>query len=137
MLSFNTKSYLTTQLFLPEVLHIVTILLGSGPLLIRQTMYSITMNTILSLVSSAPTGDMDSGALQELHAHLSTPGMIKAFGLSSSPHSMEMSGLSEKEVAGAMLDSVELVSKFFGDVLSAGAISTGESAGGQLTVFAD
>ncbi|ORX39325.1 putative ras GTPase activator [Kockovaella imperatae] len=123
MLSFDSKFYISTQLFLPEVLHVVTMLLGSGPLVMRQTIFSITTNTLMSLVASAPTGDMDPGALQGLLAHLSRPETMKAFGLESSPSSLALEGILEKDVTAASLDSVETIANFFTDILVAAAPS--------------
>ena len=123
MLSFSVQTPLPTQLFLPEILHIVTMLLGAELVVIRQIIYGITMNTVQALVSASPSGDVDAGALQDLQGRLSTPDMVRNFGLNS--QSLTMAGLPVKEVADNLLESVEQVARCFGEILAAGAISMG------------
>jgi hypothetical protein len=60
ILSFSPTASLDAQLFLPELSHIITLLLGSGPLLMRQTVYGILVNVLQSLATSPASGEMDT-----------------------------------------------------------------------------
>ncbi|KAK4687682.1 neurofibromin 1, partial [Tremellales sp. Uapishka_1] len=128
-LAFSPQSALDTQLFLPELFHIVTLLLGSGPVLMRQTVYGLVVNILQSLASAASNGDTDSSALQRLLKRIQQADLIAAFGLVQQPGSLELvGGLHKDETDVALLVSVEEVSKFLGDVLIAGAVSIGASS---------
>jgi len=122
-LSFNPTSALDAQLFLPELLHIITLLLGSGPLLIRQTVYGLTVNVVQSLASAAATGDMELGALQRLLKRLQSREMHAHFGIAQHGTSFEVLKGDTDE---ALLNNVEEVARFLGEVLAAGATSIGE-----------
>jgi neurofibromin 1 len=126
MLAFNPTSSLDTQLFLPDLVHIITILLGAGPLLMRQTVYGLLVNIVQSLISTAPTDEMDGSALLQLMRKSQQPEMMAQFGLMQSPGSLELSSMTQREEADAMLlNPVEEVARFLGDILRAGAVSTG------------
>ncbi|WVF65508.1 hypothetical protein IAT40_000236 [Kwoniella sp. CBS 6097] len=124
ILGFNPSSALDTQLFLPEMFHVVTLLLGVGPVLMRQTIFGLVVNVIQSLASNPTTGDMDAPALHHLLKKIQTPQIMAAFGLSQGQGSIELSGLQIKDETDLQtLDRVENVSQFLGEVLSAGAVS--------------
>ncbi|ODN95826.1 neurofibromin 1 [Cryptococcus wingfieldii CBS 7118] len=123
-LGFNPTTALDTQLFLPETFHVITLLLGAGPLVMRQTVYGLLVSIIHSLASNATSGEMDGPALVKLSNRLSKPEMMTAFGVSQGHGHIELSGLPNKnETDVHLLDRVEEVSKFLGDVLTAGATS--------------
>jgi neurofibromin 1 len=124
-LSFNPTSALDAQLFLPELLHIITLLLGSGPLLIRQTVYGLAVNVVQSLASSAATGGMDSGALQRLLMRLQSKEMHAHFGIVQHGTSFEVL---KSDSDDALLNNVEEVARFLSEVLAAGATSMGKLA---------
>ncbi|OCF40958.1 neurofibromin 1 [Kwoniella heveanensis CBS 569] len=124
ILGFNPSSALDTQLFLPETFHLVTLLLGVGPVLMRQTIFGLVVNVIQSLASNPTTGDMDAPTLQHLLKRIQTPQIMAAFGLSQGQGSIELSGLQIKDETDLQtLERVENVSKFLGEVLAAGAVS--------------
>jgi len=124
-LAFNPQSQIDNQLFLAELCHSITLLVGIGPVLMRQTVYGLVMNVLQALATHAATGDMDTTTLQHLLHKLQQTDMIAAFGLTQSQGSLELSGLPQWDQSGvAHLDSLELVVKFLGDVLTSGAVST-------------
>ena len=124
-LSFDTQSTVDIQLFLPEVVHIISLLLGVGSLLMRQTAYGITMNTLQSLIAIPPSGDMDPAMLQDLLRQLQQPKLIRSFGLAPSSQALALSGLGEKELEESLLDSVEEMACFLCEMLAASAVSMG------------
>ncbi|WVQ63868.1 uncharacterized protein L199_002024 [Kwoniella botswanensis] len=124
ILGFNPSSSLDTQLFLPEIFHIITLLLGAGPVLMRQTIYGLLVNVIQSLASNPTSGDMDASTLQLLLKRIQQPRIMAAFGLTQGQGSIELSGLPMKDETDLqLLERVEEVSRFLGEVLAAGAIS--------------
>ncbi|WVW79391.1 hypothetical protein I302_101360 [Kwoniella bestiolae CBS 10118] len=124
ILGFNPSSSLDTQLFLPEIFHIITLLLGAGPVLMRQTIYGLLVNVIQSLASNPTSGDMDASTLQLLLKRIQQPQIMAAFGLTQGQGSIELSGLPMKDETDLqLLERVEEVSNFLGEVLAAGAIS--------------
>lgn len=123
-LAFNPSNAIDTQLFLPELFHTITLIVGIGPVFMRQTVHGLVVNILQSLASIS-SSDMDSASLLHLLQRLQQPEMIAAFGLSQSAGSLELSGLPQWDQNGVShLDSLEMIVKFLGDVLSAGAIST-------------
>ncbi|OCF79181.1 neurofibromin 1 [Kwoniella mangroviensis CBS 8886] len=124
ILGFNPSSSLDTQLFLPEIFHIITLLLGAGPVLMLQTIFGLLVNVIQSLAFNATSGDMDASALQLLLKRIQQPQIMAAFGLTQGHGSIELSGLPMKDETDLqLLERVEEVSRFLGEVLAAGAIS--------------
>nr|XP_018259204.1 neurofibromin 1 [Kwoniella dejecticola CBS 10117]OBR81362.1 neurofibromin 1 [Kwoniella dejecticola CBS 10117] len=124
ILGFNPSSSLDTQLFLPELFHIITLLLGAGPVLMRQTIFGLLVNVIQSLAANPTSGDMDSTLLQNLLKRVQQPQIMAAFGLTQGQGSIELSGLPVKDETDLqLLERVEEASKFLGEVLAAGAIS--------------
>ncbi len=128
MLAFSPDSSIDTQMFLPELFHIITILLASGPVLMRQSLYALLVNILQSLASAPTSGDMDEPALQNLLRQLQQADLIGAFGLIPGTGGLELSGKPQKDEPDVqLLDSIELVTKFVGDVLAASAVSMGRS----------
>ncbi|WOO81456.1 Neurofibromin [Vanrija pseudolonga] len=124
-LTFSPQSPLDTQVFLPELLFCIVLLAGVGPVLMRQTVYGLTMSIVQSLSISFSGGDMDTTTLHHLLKRLQQPEMINAFGLQQMAYNFELSGLSQNDQYGNLyLDSLDLVIKFLMDVLSAGAPTT-------------
>ena len=128
VLAFNPETPLDTQLFLPELFHVVTLLLGAGPSLMRQTIYGLFVNVIQSLASTPTSGEMDGLALQQLLKRAQSAGTLDAFGLVQSSDSIDLTGGPQKaEVDVGMLGHLEEVTKLLGEVLNSGAVSTGTS----------
>ncbi|OXB36317.1 neurofibromin 1 [Cryptococcus neoformans] len=123
-LGFNPTTALDTQLFLPELFHVVTLLLGAGPVIMRQTVYGLLVGIIRSLASNATIGEMDAEALAMLLRRLQEPEMMRSFGVTQGQGHLELSGLPRKDETDVhLLDRVEEVSKFLDEVLVAGAVS--------------
>ena len=129
-LAFNPQSSLDTQLFLPDLFHTIILLLGTGPLLMRQTVYGLLLNLLLSLASSPLTGEMDGPTLQHLLMRIQDPDMITAFGLVEISGSLELAGGQQSEADVGHLAYIEEMAKFFGQVIEAGAVSIGRSVEG-------
>lgn len=129
MLSFAPSESLDTALFLPEIFHVLTLLAGSGPLLMRQTIYGLFINTIQSLASSSPTGEMDGTALQQALDKAQCDQIVACFELVEIGGSMEMAPVpnSRDDFDASVLDHVAILARFLGDMLVAAAPNIGAS----------
>lgn len=121
-LSFNPTAALDAQLFLPDLFHIITLLVGYGPVLMRQTIYGLTVNTVQSLATSRATGDMDTLALQRLLEKVQSKEVAGNFGLVMVGGSFEPIHVEDD----VFLSKIEDVTKLLGEVLIAGAVSFGQ-----------
>lgn len=122
LLSFSPQSALDAQLFLPELLHVITLLLGCGSMSVKQLVYGLMTNTLHALASTQPSGEVDQQALQVLLERAQGADLSAYFGLrASTVHEAGREG-----VEGEVLENVEAVATFLGEVLEAGAVSVGE-----------
>lgn len=128
MMSFVPGDALDTGLFLPEIFHVLTLLAGSGSLLMRQTIYGLFVNIIQSLASSSPTAEMDGTALQQALDKTQSDQIIACFDLVEIGGSMESatanSGRDDSDVG--ILDHVGILARFLGDVLVSAAPNLGK-----------
>jgi neurofibromin 1 len=130
MLSFTPANPLGAQLFLPELIHIITLLVGIGPFLVRQTIYGLFINLLQSMASSKATDEMNATTLQQALDKAQLPVIMRCFGLvqlGSGLESLE-EGTSKEESENSRLDRVETLAKFMGEILVAAAPSPGKSS---------
>lgn len=92
----------------------------------RQTVYGLLINTLHSLASATPTGEMDGPALSDLLARAQEPSMLAHFKLSQTGTN-ELAGNAKESGEMNSLDAVDALARFLGEVLVAAAPSLGES----------
>jgi neurofibromin 1 len=128
MLSFTPANPLSAQLFLPELIHIITLLVGIGPTMVRQTIYGLFINLLQSMASSKATDEMNATTLQHALEKAQTPLIMCCFGLVQLGSGLEcLEERSNKEDAeNSRLDRVEVLATFMGEILVAAAPSPGE-----------
>jgi neurofibromin 1 len=129
LLSFQPSDSLGTRLYLPELIHIITLLVGSGSVIMRTMLYKLSVNMLQSLASSRATEDMDGTFLRQALERAQSEEVTRCFGLVKVGNVLEGfdDGPSEHgEVNAALLDRVEHIAGFLGDVLAAAAPSTGK-----------
>ncbi|TFK43927.1 hypothetical protein BDQ12DRAFT_702865 [Crucibulum laeve] len=68
------------QLFVPEIAHLVTLVAGEGPTLVRKSVYGIVMNLLQSLYITR-TEETPNPELRQLIDECTTPETLKLFGL--------------------------------------------------------
>lgn len=112
--AFNNRSQ--ALLFLPELFHLTTLLVGAGPLASRQTIYHLTLNTLHSLASTAEE-DASRTALIAAVKRFGSDEVEQLFGLRNEPSQ----GLGE----GISLSSLDILVKEFLVVLDTAASSQG------------
>lgn len=120
-LSFN--AVVQTEVFLPEICHVVTMIAGTGPSIIRSSVYSIVINLVHSLLTR--TGGCDLVGLASLAEKLTEPRFEHSFGLTASENAkVAENGREIKEFLppGGLKEIVDALLT----LLTAGASSTGE-----------
>lgn len=129
LLSFEPSDSLGTRLYLPELIHIITLLVGSGSVTMRAMLYKLSVNMLQSLASSRATDEMDGTFLRQALEKVQSEEVTRYFGLVRVGNVLEGTddGPSEYgEVDAALLDRVENIAGFLGDVLAAAAPNTGK-----------
>ncbi|KAJ3221156.1 Ras GTPase activating protein ira2, partial [Clydaea vesicula] len=128
MLSFNNNLNVTQ--FLPELWHIVSILIGVGSPLIRSSIHVIVVNIVHSLCTR-DLSEMHLNTLKVLLTSLSEPKMCLLFGTSVGGDTSEVfllnsdsvSKINQREIP---LSSVEMVLNCLLDVISFGTSDPGD-----------
>jgi hypothetical protein len=114
-----------SYLYVPEIIHLVSLIAGEGHSLIRKSVYGIIMNLLQSLYLSRPD-DRTEPELMRLINDCSLPENLGLFGLQreslSSRYSNTESG-SEK----ATLDAQEKLTQLLLRIMTVSAGSTGMS----------
>jgi neurofibromin 1 len=121
MLAYQPSASLDIQLFLPDIIHSVTLLVGAGPVLMRQSTYALLVNALHSLASTQPTGEMDGPVLVELLAMAQEAAMLENFKLVKVGNE-----LLPMPKEGDPLNAVEAVAGLLSKVVIAAAPSIGE-----------
>jgi neurofibromin 1 len=79
-MSISFSAHLQAQLYLPDILHIVTMLVGTGLASQRSAIYSIVINT-LTCLCSLEGPNHESSALYAIIKRLGLPSVQALFGL--------------------------------------------------------
>ncbi|CAI2169037.1 10253_t:CDS:10, partial [Funneliformis geosporum] len=83
MLSFNNRVHI--QPYLPELFHIITTLISTGPSFIRASVHGLIVNLIQSLCTAQPLDPSNLTRLNLLLTELSEPNFKLFFGLNKIP----------------------------------------------------
>ncbi|KAL1920332.1 uncharacterized protein VTP21DRAFT_1478 [Calcarisporiella thermophila] len=123
LLSFNCRHHV--QHFLPELCYIVSILVATGPSVVRSSIHGLVVNVIQTLCVSMPLEQEQLKRLHVLLAEFAKPKFRLLFGLNrSAPNALVISQESTNEVAETMaLGSLESIVDALLQVISAGAPS--------------
>ncbi|EWC46134.1 hypothetical protein DRE_04708 [Drechslerella stenobrocha 248] len=70
-ISFDSRAQ--AQMFLPELFHIITMVVNCGSTNVRTTVHSLLINTVHSICTSFPLDDENLGKLKTILASLSEP----------------------------------------------------------------
>ncbi|CAG8659125.1 6043_t:CDS:2, partial [Acaulospora colombiana] len=80
MLSFNNRN---VQLYLPELFYVISLLVATGPPLIRSSIHGLIVNLVQSLCTSMPLSESSFKRLNLLLTELSEPNFRYFFGLNN------------------------------------------------------
>ncbi|KAL0949203.1 hypothetical protein HGRIS_009281 [Hohenbuehelia grisea] len=81
MVSSSLKNPAHSQIFVPEVLHLVTLVAGTGPPTVRKAVYGIVMNLLQAIYTSKAEDDPAATEVSNLLATFQTPETLALFGL--------------------------------------------------------
>ncbi|KAG9291425.1 hypothetical protein G9A89_021843 [Geosiphon pyriformis] len=123
MLSFNNR--LHVQLYLPELFYVVSVLVGTGPPLIRASIHGLVVNLIQSLCTAMPLEENNLNRLNLLLGEFSEPKFRLLFGLNNvAGNAFLISSDSSHEIAEMMpLSSLEQIVQALLEVMQCGAPS--------------
>jgi|SRR5882762_3863427 hypothetical protein len=76
----HSKQAIHTQLYIPEIVHLVTLTAGAGPTLVRKSVYGIVLNYLQSFYS-ARNDDDDFSEVLKLIEEFTNPKILCLFGL--------------------------------------------------------
>ncbi|KAG8870177.1 Ras GTPase activating protein ira2 [Serendipita sp. 405] len=124
--SYNTKIPAHNQLFVAEMAHIITLLAGSGPVLMRTTIHSMAMNLVQALFVSKADDTSVAPKLKQLLEEGHGSNVLKMFGLVSYGPIGEY-GLPDSTSDTLSIDKLEELAKFMLKILSLGAQSSSGS----------
>ncbi|SAM09354.1 hypothetical protein [Absidia glauca] len=82
MLSFNNRG--PVKSYVPEIFHIVSLVVGVGPTIIRASVHGLVVNMIQSLCTSMPLSEVNVQRLQLLLTEVSDSKVRLLFGLNKS-----------------------------------------------------
>lgn len=111
-------------LYVPEIMHLVSLTAGEGPSLVRKSVYGIVVNLLQSLYMSRPDDTTESG-LMELINDCTLPEVLKLFGLQRETPTSEYVNLDpvgDKEA----LDTQERLVQLLIRIMNVSSGSTGE-----------
>ncbi|CAI2172941.1 5991_t:CDS:10 [Funneliformis geosporum] len=124
MLSFNNRN---VQLYLPELFYVISILVATGPPLIRASIHGLIVNLVQSLCTSMPLNEISVKRLTLLLTELSEPNFRYFFGLNNvSGNAFVISSESTHDLPDTMpLASLEKIVQALLEVMVCGAGSVG------------
>ncbi|CAG8759187.1 33627_t:CDS:2, partial [Racocetra persica] len=120
MLSFNNRN---VHMFLPELFYVISILVATGPPLIRASIHGLIVNLVQSLCTSMTLSEMNIKRLNILLTELSEPNFRYFFGLNNvSGNAFVISQESANDLPDTMpLASLEKIVQALLEVMISGA----------------
>jgi hypothetical protein len=114
-----------SYLYVPEIIHLVSLVAGDGPSLVRKSVYGIIMNLLQSLYTSRPD-DSTEPELMRLINDCTLPENLQLFGLRRETPTAEYSNV---ELCGekASLDAHEKLTQLLLRIMTVTAGSKGMS----------
>lgn len=80
-LAISFDSRVQAQMYLPELFHIITMVVNCGSILVRSTVHSLLVNTIHSICVSFPLEEVKLTELKAILTNLSSPKLCLLFSL--------------------------------------------------------
>ncbi|KAG9015978.1 Ras GTPase activating protein ira2 [Tulasnella sp. 427] len=121
---YNTRTPVQTQLFVPEVLHLVTIVIATGPVALRTAVHGIVTNLVQSLCLVRNEDEPGKEHLRHLLRECFKPEILRLFGLAREGSTAEYVVL-DTATEQQSIDLLERATLFLIDIVEAGAQSIG------------
>lgn len=123
-LAISFDSRVQAQMFLPELFHIITLVVNCGPLAIRSAVHSLLVNTVHSICTSFPLDEANLVKLKGILASLSEPRNCLLFSLNR-PTTREAPERRETENPTSSMESITMLLL---EIIAVAAPSTGRSS---------
>ncbi|TGZ81752.1 hypothetical protein EX30DRAFT_254963 [Ascodesmis nigricans] len=120
-LAISFDSRVQAQLFLPELFHVITLVVNHGNMLIKSTVHSLLVNSVHSIATSFPLADENVQKLKDLLASLSEPKMYLLFGLNR-PELAD--GAEDRDEALSTWNTMEQLTKTMLEIIQVAAPTT-------------
>lgn len=120
---YNSRNHAHNQLFVSETVHLITLLAGSGPVLMRTTIHGMAINLLQSLYVSKVDDPTVGPKLKLLLEEAHDPTVLALFGLVSTGPSRDYS-LIDTTVDTLSVNALEELSLYLNKVLVLGAQSS-------------
>jgi neurofibromin 1 len=121
---YNTRAPIQTQLYAPEIVHLIPLLAFTGPLLMKLSVHAILTNFIQSLSIARADDPEASEKLHQLMTQACTDDTLQIFGLVRCENGQQYTTL-ETGTEMITVDALEKITRFLLDVIETGAPSTG------------
>ncbi|KAG9027475.1 Ras GTPase activating protein ira2 [Tulasnella sp. JGI-2019a] len=124
LVMYNNRAPVQTQLFVPEILHLVTMIVSTGPLIMRTAVHGIVTSLVQSLCVIRVDDEAGRERLKMLLKECFKPDVLKLFGLAREDASSEYT-IFDTATEQLSVDSLEKITFFLLDIAEAGAQTTG------------
>lgn len=125
LVMYNNRAPVQTQLFVPEILHLVTMIVSTGPVVMRTAVHGIVTSLVQSLCVARAEDEAGRERLKSILKECFKSNVLRLFGLSREDASGDYTAV---DTASDQLsvDSLEKITLFLLDILEAGAQTTGK-----------
>lgn len=123
---YNIRVPVQTQLFVPEVLHLVTMIVSTGPVVLRTAVHGIVTNLVQSLCVMRTDDEVGKERLRRILRDCFKPEILRLFGLAREDASSEYIAV-DTATEQLSVDGLEKITLFLLEIVDAGAQTTGLS----------
>jgi neurofibromin 1 len=123
--SQQSKQLNIAQFYMPELIHIITLIAATGEVVVRSTIWGLVMDLLQSLWLSRSSDAIAGPEIRLLHEEGSNVETLKLFGLSRTPWTNELM-VYNPATDGEVLDCQEGLTRFLIRVMEAAAQTKGE-----------
>jgi len=132
-ISFDSRAQ--AQMFLPELFHVITMVVNCGTTTVRTTVHSLLVNTVHSICTHFPLDDSNLAKLKGILISLSEPKLSLLFNLNRST-SREESSVEEQRISeSASTSSMETITNLLLEIIEIAAPSIGTTCYSFISVL--
>lgn len=123
--NYHPRNIVHAQLYVPEAAHLVTLIAGTGEVLVRQSVYGIVVN-LLNAVFLARSGELTGLDVKALLDECIDPGILRSFGLRKASRGNDFESY-DPDTDKERIDLLENLTSFLGRIMKAISGSSGMS----------
>ncbi|CAL1700085.1 unnamed protein product [Somion occarium] len=121
--NYHPRNIVHAQLYVPEAAHLVTLIAGTGEVLVRQSVYGIVVN-LLNAVFLARSGELTGLDVKALLDECIDPGILRSFGLRKASRGNDFESY-DPDTDKERIDLLENLTSFLGRIMKAISGSSG------------